>query len=67
MTFHHFNQLHRLAVEVSQSCIFAADTVFLVCQGVCGNLFYWNFPAHGGSVEDLTTQKQYLLYLLFVW
>lgn len=31
MTFLHFNQLQRFAVNISQSCIFAADAVFLVC------------------------------------
>jgi len=64
MTFLHFNGLHKFAVYI---CVFAAGTVFLVYRGACGKLFWWNFPTHGGSVQDLTTQKQYLLYLLSVW
>lgn len=30
MTFLHFSQLHKFAVDIDKGCIFAADTVFLV-------------------------------------
>lgn len=66
MTFLHFNQLLKITSDISKGCIFASDTVYLVHQGACGKLFQRDFPTQGGSVQDLITQEQYLLCLLFV-
>lgn len=46
MTFLHFSQLHKFAIDIYKGCIFAADTVFLVCKGACGKLLM-EFPYTG--------------------
>lgn len=66
MTFLHFNQLHKIAVDTCKGCVFTADKFSLCIKELVANCLN-GISLHVVAVcRILTMLKQYLLCLLFV-
>lgn len=67
MTFLHFKQLRKIAVDAYKGCVFTADKFSWCTRELVANCFN-GISLHVVAVcRILTMLAQYLLCLLFVW